>query len=56
MKVLFISGYSEKVVLRHNILDVRTNYLQKPFTLKSLGGKVREVLGKASVAARVAGD
>jgi two-component system cell cycle sensor histidine kinase/response regulator CckA len=56
MEVLFISGYSEKVVLRHNILDVQTNFLQKPFTLKSLGGKVREVLGKASVAAAVAGD
>jgi CheY-like chemotaxis protein len=47
---------AEKVVLRHNILDMRTNFLQKPFTLKSLGGKVREVLGKASVAAGVAGD
>ena len=56
MKVLFISGYSEKVVLRHNILDVQTNFLQKPFTLKSLGGKVREVLGKASVAAGISGD
>jgi two-component system, cell cycle sensor histidine kinase and response regulator CckA len=56
MKVLFISGYSEKVVLRHNILEVQANFLQKPFTLKSLGGKVREVLGKASVAAGVSGD
>ena len=56
MKVLFISGYSEKVVLRHNILDVQTNFLQKPFTLKSLAAKIREVLGKASVAAGVAGD
>jgi PAS domain S-box-containing protein len=56
MKVLFISGYSEKVVLRHNILDVQTNFLQKPFTLKSLGGKVREVMGKASVAVGAAGD
>jgi CheY-like chemotaxis protein len=54
MKVLFISGYSEKVVLRHNILDVQTNFLQKPFTLKLLGGKVREVLGKASVGAGAA--
>jgi two-component system, cell cycle sensor histidine kinase and response regulator CckA len=51
MKVLFMSGYSEKVVLRHKILDVQTNFLPKPFTLKSLGAKIREVLGKASVAA-----
>ena len=45
MKVLFVSGYSEKVVLRHKILDVQTNFLQKPFTLKSLAAKIREVLG-----------
>ncbi len=51
MKVLFMSGYSEKVVLRHKILDVQTNFLQKPFTLKSLGAKIRDVLGKTSVAA-----
>ncbi len=47
MKVLFVSGYSEKVVLRHKILDVQTNFLQKPFTLKSLGTKIRDVLGHA---------
>ena len=51
MTVLFVSGYSEKVVLRHKILDVRTNFLHKPFTLKSLGAKIREVLGTASAAA-----
>ena len=56
MKVLFVSGYSEKVVLRHNIVDVQKNFLQKPFTLKSLATKIREVLGKASVAAGAAGD
>ena len=55
MRVLFVSGYSEKVVLRHNILDVQTNFLQKPFTLKSLAAKIREVLGKAAVGAGAAG-
>ena len=49
MKVLFVSGYSEKVVLRHKILDVQTNFLQKPFTLKSLAAKIREVLGHVLV-------
>ncbi len=51
MKVLFVSGYSEKVVLRHQIPDVQTNFLQKPFTLKSLAAKIREVLVHASVPA-----
>ncbi len=56
MKVLFVSGYSEKVVLRHKILDVQTNFLQKPFTLKALAMKIREVLGHVSVSASAGGS
>jgi signal transduction histidine kinase/CheY-like chemotaxis protein len=51
MRVLFVSGYSEKVVLRHKILDVQNNFLQKPFTLKTLARKIREVLGPVPVSA-----
>jgi PAS domain S-box-containing protein len=51
MKMLFVSGYSEQVVLRHKILDVQGNFLQKPFTLKSLAAKIREVLGTTAAAA-----
>jgi two-component system, cell cycle sensor histidine kinase and response regulator CckA len=51
MKVLFVSGYSEQVVLRHKIADVHTNFLQKPFTLKSLAAKMREILDATSAAA-----
>jgi two-component system, cell cycle sensor histidine kinase and response regulator CckA len=45
MKVLFVSGYAEKTVLRHGAIDVTTRFLQKPFSLKMLARKVREVLG-----------
>jgi two-component system cell cycle sensor histidine kinase/response regulator CckA len=55
MKVLFVSGYSEQVVLRHKIANVQTNFLQKPFTLKSLAAKVREVLDASAAAAAGAG-
>ena len=55
MKVLFVSGYSQTVVLRHKIPDVQTNFLQKPLTLKSLAAKIREVLGKASMTTASAG-
>jgi len=51
MKVLFVSGYSEQIVLRHKIADVQTNFLQKPFTLKALGAKVRETLDATLAAA-----
>jgi CheY-like chemotaxis protein len=56
MKVLFVSGYSEQVVLRHQIASLHANFLQKPFTLKSLAAKVREVLDATTAAAAGAGQ
>jgi two-component system, cell cycle sensor histidine kinase and response regulator CckA len=56
MKVLFVSGYSEQVVLRHKIASLQTNFLQKPFTLKSLAAKVREILDATAAAAAGAGQ
>src|SRR2546429_50886 len=44
MKVLFVSGYAETTVLRHGAIDVTTRFLQKPFSLKMLAKKIREVL------------
>ena len=44
MKVLFVSGYAEKTVLQHGTVDLTTGFLQKPFSLKTLARKVREVL------------
>jgi two-component system, cell cycle sensor histidine kinase and response regulator CckA len=42
--VLFVSGYAGQTVLDHKVVDVENNFLQKPFTLKQLAGKVRDVL------------
>ena len=56
MKVLFVSGYSEQVVLRHRIASLHSNFLQKPFTLKSLAAKVREMLDATAAAAVGAGQ
>ncbi len=44
MKVLFVSGYAENTVLQHGKVDLTTGFLQKPFSLKMLARKVREVL------------
>jgi two-component system, cell cycle sensor histidine kinase and response regulator CckA len=44
MKVLFVSGYAETTVQRYGSIDITTNFMQKPFTLKMLSRKVREVL------------
>ncbi|HLZ09667.1 MAG TPA: PAS domain S-box protein, partial [Chloroflexota bacterium] len=44
MKVLFMSGYTDDVVLRSGVLADSSSFLQKPFTSAGLGIKIREVL------------
>ena len=45
IKRLFMSGYTADVIAHHGVLAERVNFLQKPFSIKSLGAKVREALG-----------
>ena len=42
--LLFVSGYAGKTVLDHKVIDLETNFLQKPYTLKQLAAKVRAAL------------
>ncbi|MGH9740132.1 MAG: ATP-binding protein [Candidatus Acidiferrales bacterium] len=44
MKVLFISGYTDDTVFRHGVLEGGVAYLQKPFNLKSVSQKIRDVI------------
>ncbi len=44
IKVLFMSGYTGNVIVHHGILEDDVHFLQKPFSVDSLAGKVREVL------------
>jgi PAS domain S-box-containing protein len=43
-KVLYMSGYTENVIGHNGTLDAGVRLLQKPFTLRDLKSKVREVL------------
>ena len=44
LRVLFMSGYSDKAVFRHGIIRPGTSFIEKPFTQVALARKVREVL------------
>jgi hypothetical protein len=44
MKLLFVSGYTDDVIVRHGILEAKTAFLQKPYTPGDLARKVRDVL------------
>jgi PAS domain S-box-containing protein len=50
MKVLFISGYTDDTVFRHGVLEGGVAFLQKPFNLRALSQKIRDVLSNEPAA------
>jgi FixJ family two-component response regulator len=51
IKVLFLSGYTDQVVLEHGVVDA-ADFLQKPFSPETLARKVRSVLDRDARTAR----
>lgn len=45
-KSLYMSGYTDNVIVHHGILEKGIDFIQKPFTFEGLVRKVREVLDK----------
>ncbi len=46
VKVIFMSGYTNDAIVNHGILTRGVEFIEKPFTPKSLASKVRAVLDK----------
>ena len=44
MKVLFMSGYTDDIILRHGILEESAQFIEKPFSPEELARKIRSVL------------
>ena len=45
MKVLYMSGYTDDVIVHHGVLNEGIAFIQKPFAVDVLARKIREVLG-----------
>jgi two-component system cell cycle sensor histidine kinase/response regulator CckA len=44
LKCLFMSGYTANAIAHHGVLDEGVNFIHKPFAMKDLAAKVRQVL------------
>ncbi len=44
IKHLFMSGYTADVIARQGVLDEKAHFIQKPFSLRDLAVKMREIL------------
>ena len=54
VKILYMSGYTENVIGHNGMLDAGVRLLQKPFNLRDLKSKVREVIDASPIPPEVA--
>ncbi|MGA2480448.1 MAG: response regulator, partial [Spirochaetia bacterium] len=45
LKCLYVSGHTADIIARQGIIEEGVHFLSKPFTIATLGKKVREILG-----------
>jgi CheY-like chemotaxis protein len=44
LKCLFMSGYTANVIAHHGVLKTGVHFIQKPFSIRDISAKIREVL------------
>jgi two-component system, cell cycle sensor histidine kinase and response regulator CckA len=48
LKVLYVSGHTDDVIVHYSILKPGVAFLQKPFTREGLAKKIQEALGTSN--------
>ncbi len=48
LKILYMSGYTDRAIVHQEVLDEKTLFIQKPFAPQALVNKVRGVLDESS--------
>ncbi len=48
LKILFTSGYTDNHIVKNGEIKSKLNFIQKPFSIKDLSRKIREVLDKGN--------
>jgi FixJ family two-component response regulator len=56
VRILFMSGYADDIVLRNGTLSAGDAFLEKPFSATDLAAKVRETLDAPIAEPAVLGD
>jgi len=46
LNVIYMSGYTEDAITEHGVLNPGIEFVHKPFTVDTLGHKIREVLDR----------
>lgn len=46
IKCMYMSGYTANVIAHHGVLDEGVNFIQKPFSIKAIAEKIRDVIDK----------
>ena len=46
LKVVYMSGYTDNIIVHHGVLEKGVSFIQKPFSVDSLLRKVKEILDK----------
>jgi two-component system, cell cycle sensor histidine kinase and response regulator CckA len=44
LKFIYMSGYTADVIARRGVMEEGIHFIQKPFSIKTISKKVREVL------------